>query len=475
MQYHGGDIYRNQIRLDFSVNTNPLGMPDSVREALHQAVEEAEHYPDIHAQELANAVAEQLRISEKKLVFGNGASELFHAVLHAVKPSKILIPVPSFLGYEEAAKALDCEVIFYEMKKEEKPAVRIAAAHTDFPCLRIKPSCDVVTNRYAQVNIEVYGGAILNTWLDRPLGVAGRVAVRGNDPFVPEMKYFASEKNLLTIPNLAIHMNREVNKGVELNKQIDMIPVAGLLAEEKNADYFLSFLAKELSVAKEDILDFELSVYCKEQPEYVGVADDFISSPRLDNLTSCAALVSGILDAERKDGINLIALFDHEEIGSRSKQGAGSILLHDMLLRILAECGAKESAQELLYQSMLLSVDVAHGLHPNQAGKMDITNKPVLGSGFCIKEACSQSYATDCEAIAIIQQICDLKKIQYQKFVNRSDMAGGGTLGSIASALLPVKTVDIGIPLLAMHSARELMGAADQEALTELVTAYFSL
>ena len=302
-----------------------------------------------------------------------------------------------------------------EMKKEEKPAVRIAAAHTDFPCLRIKPSCDVVTNRYAQVNIEVYGGAILNTWLDRPLGVAGRVAVRGNDPFVPEMKYFASEKNLLTIPNLAIHMNREVNKGVELNKQIDMIPVAGLLAEEeKNADYFLSFLAKELSVAKEDILDFELSVYCKEQPEYVGVADDFISSPRLDNLTSCAALVSGILDAERKDGINLIALFDHEEIGSRSKQGAGSILLHDMLLRILAECGAKESAQELLYQSMLLSVDVAHGLHPNQAGKMDITNKPVLGSGFCIKEACSQSYATDCEAIAIIQQICDLKKIPYQ-------------------------------------------------------------
>ena len=476
MQYHGGDIYRNQIRLDFSVNTNPLGMPDSVREALHQAVEEAEHYPDIHAQELANAVAEQLRISEKKLVFGNGASELFHAVLHAVKPSKILIPVPSFLGYEEAAKALDCEVIFYEMKKEEKPAVRIAAAHTDFPCLRIKPSCDVVTNRYAQVNIEVYGGAILNTWLDRPLGVAGRVAVRGNDPFVPEMKYFASEKNLLTIPNLAIHMNREVNKGVELNKQIDMIPVAGLLAEEeKNADYFLSFLAKELSVAKEDILDFELSVYCKEQPEYVGVADDFISSPRLDNLTSCAALVSGILDAERKDGINLIALFDHEEIGSRSKQGAGSILLHDMLLRILAECGAKESAQELLYQSMLLSVDVAHGLHPNQAGKMDITNKPVLGSGFCIKEACSQSYATDCEAIAIIQQICDLKKIPYQKFVNRSDMAGGGTLGSIASALLPVKTVDIGIPLLAMHSARELMGAADQEALTELVTAYFLL
>ena len=199
----------------------------------------------------------------------------------------------------------------------------------------------------------------------------------------------------------------------------------------------------------------------REQPEYVGVADDFISSPRLDNLTSCAALVSGILDAERKDGINLIALFDHEEIGSRSKQGAGSILLHDMLLRILAECGAKESAQELLYQSMLLSVDVAHGLHPNQAGKMDITNKTGARKRLLYQgRHVPQSYATDCEAIAIIQQICDLKKIPYQKFVNRSDMAGGGTLGSIASALLPVKTVDIGIPLLAMHSARELMGGS---------------
>ncbi|MBO5069062.1 MAG: M18 family aminopeptidase, partial [Roseburia sp.] len=235
------------------------------------------------------------------------------------------------------------------------------------------------------------------------------------------------------------------------------------------------FLAQELGVEKTDILDFELTVYCKENQEFIGLNDDFISAPRLDNLTSCGALVSGIIDAERECGINLIALFDHEEIGSRSKQGAGSILLHDMLLRILKGIGRGETAEADLYESMILSVDVAHGLHPNQAGKMDVTNKPVLGRGFCIKEASSQSYATDCEAIAIIQQLCELKKIPYQKFVNRSDMAGGGTLGSIASALLPVKTVDIGIPLLAMHSARELMGTADQQALTQLVKAYFSL
>lgn len=361
------------------------------------------------------------------------------------------------------------------------PQIRIAAAHTDFPCLRIKPSADVLSGGYAQVNVEVYGGAILNTWLDRPLGIAGRVAVRSEDVFAPVVREFVSEKNLLTIPNLAIHMNREVNKGVELNKQTDMLPILGLAvedvlpAEQRKTDYFLTFLADELSVKKEDILDFELTIFCKEEPQYIGLKDDFISSPRLDNLNSCAALVSGIIDAKRSEGLNMIALFDHEEIGSRSKQGAGSILLHDMLLRILKALGRGETSESDLYQSMILSVDVAHGLHPNQAGKMDITNKPVLGKGFCIKEASSQSYATDCEAIAIIQQICDEKKIPYQKFVNRSDMAGGGTLGSIASALLPVKTVDIGIPLLAMHSARELMGTADQQALKDLTEAYFSL
>lgn len=357
----------------------------------------------------------------------------------------------------------------------EKPAVRIAAAHTDFPCLRVKPSCDIKTNVYAQVNIEVYGGAILNTWLDRPLGVAGRVAVRGKDVFTPDVREFVSEKNVLTIPNLAIHMNREVNKGVELNKQTEMLPIVGLLGEEADADYFMTFLAKELSVAKEDILDFELTVYCKEEPEFIGLNDELISAPRLDNQNSCCALVSAIIDAERNDGINMIALFDHEEIGSRSKQGANCIFMHDMLERILNSTGYTEDVDATLYNGMLLSVDVAHGLHPNYGSKMDPTNKPVLGKGFCIKEASSQSYATDCEAVAIVQQICEKENIPYQKFVNRSDVVGGGTLGSLASALLPMKTVDIGIPLLAMHSARELMATDDQIALKHLLTSYFSL
>ena len=356
---------------------------------------------------------------------------------------------------------------------KKEPQIRIAAAHTDFPCLRIKPSFDIRTNVYAQVNVEVYGGAILNTWLDRPLGVAGRVAVRGEDAFSPKILTFQSEKNLMTIPNLAIHMNPGVNKGVEYNKQTELLPICGLIGEEKNADDFLTFLATELSVKKEDILDFELTVYNKEKPEFVGIHDELISASRLDNLTSCAALVSAIIDGKRTDGMNMIALFDHEEIGNGTKQGAGSILLHDMLVRILSECGFSEEIWSKLYNGMILSVDVAHGLHPNYVGKMDPTNQPVLGKGFCIKEACAQSYATDCAAVAVIQQICERESIPYQKFVNRSDIAGGKTLGSVASALLPVKTVDVGIPLLAMHSARELMAVSDQQALKDLVEAYF--
>lgn len=253
------------------------------------------------------------------------------------------------------------------------------------------------------------------------------------------------------------------------------MPILDVLPkEETSTDYFLTFLAEELAVDKEDILDFELNTYCMEEPAYVGIRDTFLSSPRLDNQTSVAALLQALMQGERADGINLIALFDHEEIGNTSKQGAASILLHDMTRRILRSMGAdEEEIERILYASMLLSVDVAHGLHPNHKGKMDITNHPVLGSGFCIKEACSQSYATDAEAVAILRQICDKNGIAYQRFVNRSDVRGGGTLGSVASTLMPVKTVDIGIPLLAMHSARELMGSVDMDALAGAVKMFF--
>ena len=360
---------------------------------------------------------------------------------------------------------------------ESQEGFKIAAAHTDFPCLRIKPNPDVATSGYAQVNVEVYGGAILNTWLDRPLSISGRIAVKSNDVMHPDMHYIDIKRPLMTIPNLAIHMNREVNKGVELNRQTDMLPIVGLLEKELNEKQaFLKFLAKEEGVAAEDILDYELWVYCMQEPVTFGMNEELILSPRLDNLTSVQALLTGIIEGKQKKGINVIALFDHEEIGSKTKQGAGSLLLLNVLEKICDSFG-KTTAQtkESIYESFLLSVDVAHGLHPNNAGKMDITNKPVLGGGLCIKEACSQSYATDCEAVAVVEQICQKAGVAYQKFVNRSDMAGGGTLGSIASSIIPIPTVDVGIPLLAMHSAAETMGKKDMESLTGLVREFFSL
>lgn len=373
----------------------------------------------------------------------------------------------------------DTTLFAFTIGSDYKPGdmVRLAAAHTDYPCLRIKPNPDFMTNSYAQVNVEVYGGPILNTWFDRPLGVAGRVAIKSDDPFNPRMELYKSDKPVMIIPNLAIHMNRDVNKGVEINNQTDLMPILDSIPDEENTtDYFVTFLAKEFGVEKTDIIDFELNTYCMDEPVFVGVNDTMISSPRIDNQSSCRALLDGIEESDRKNGINFIALFDHEEIGSHSKQGAASILLHDMLRRILRGVGLTENEiDKSIYEAMILSVDVAHALHPNKKGKMDITNQPVMGAGFCIKEACSQSYATDAQAIAILCQICDKYDIPYQRFVNRSDVRGGGTLGSIASTLLPVKTVDIGIPMLAMHSACELMGEKDMDALSGCLKAFFNI
>ena len=251
-----------------------------------------------------------------------------------------------------------------------------------------------------------------------------------------------------------------------------MLPVFGL----EDSEEFLTRLAERLQVKKEDILEYELGLYNTDTGDYLGLSEEFISSPRLDNLTSVQAITTAMIESGRERGINVAAYFDHEEIGSRTKQGAGSTLLSAVLERILlALDGGRDQFLEAYGDSMLLSVDVAHGIHPNHTDKHDPTNQNVLGKGVCIKEACSQSYATDSEAVAIVQQICDSGEIPCQKFVNRSDSAGGSTLGSIASSILPIRTVDIGVPLLAMHSSRELMGTADQESLVRLVQAFYSL
>lgn len=353
---------------------------------------------------------------------------------------------------------------------------RIAASHGDFPGFRIKPNAGMEVNGYLQLNTEGYGGAILSSWLDRPLSVAGRVVLKSDDVFKPEVRFIDMKKPILIIPNLAIHFNREMNKGVELRKQVEMLPIYGTASEEMTKEAFLESISVELGVNKEDILDYELMIYNVDKPSLVGLKDEFVSAPRLDNLTSTQAIIDGITENTRKNGLNMMIVFDHEEIGSRSKQGAASTLVATILEKIYVSLGMSHlDFINALAESLFVSVDVSHAFHPNYAAKYDVTNKHILNQGFAIKQAASQSYATDSEAIAIVQQICEKEGIAYQKFVNHSDSVGGGTIGAISSAMLPVRTVDMGVPLLAMHSSRETMGVKDYESLVNFVGAYFRL
>lgn len=356
------------------------------------------------------------------------------------------------------------------------PPIRITAAHTDWPCLMVKPSPEVTSGPYAKLNVSVYGGPILNTWLDRPLSLAGKVCLRSSDPFHPEVRFIDFGRPLLTIPNLAIHFNREVNKGLELNPQIDMQPILAILDETLNKDsFFLDLLAGELHCRKEEILDYQCYLYNCDPPQLLGIQKEMLSSPRLDNLTSVQACVNGMIHSSFPEGICVCALYDNEEIGSSTKQGAASPLLEHLLEKAYGSLGYDRCEfLSALFHGFLLSLDVAHALHPNKGDKYDPVDHIALNGGVAIKTAVSQSYATDASYISVIEELCRRYEIPFGKFANRSDMRGGSTLGSISSCLLTMPAVDIGAPILAMHSARELMGTKDQWALSELTRRFYS-
>ncbi len=369
-------------------------------------------------------------------------------------------------------------VFAFTIGEEFKPedGFRIAASHGDFPGFRIKQNPEMENGGYCQLNVETYGGVNLGSWMDRPLSVAGRVVLKSDNVFKPEVRFVDLKKPVLLIPNIAIHYNREMNKGTELRKQVEMIPIYGTASEELGKQAFLEYVAKAMDVNAEDILDYELTVYNLDKPCVAGLTEEFVCAPRLDNLTSTQALLTGITEGTRKRGLNMMIVFDHEEIGSRSKQGACSTLMASILEKIYISLGyTSVDFTNAMEDSLLMSVDVSHAYHPNFGGKFDPTNRHVMNQGFAIKEACSQSYATDSEAIAIVQQICHQEGIAYKKFINHSDAVGGGTLGAIASAMLPIRAVDIGVPLFAMHSSRETMGVKDYESLVAFMKAYYRL
>ncbi len=372
-------------------------------------------------------------------------------------------------GKSYYVKLYDTSLLAFTVGKEDGQ-LRIAAAHTDSPALKLKASCGMNTEGCLRLNVEVYGGAILHSWYNRPIGISGRVYIKGEDVLHPIGINFDTMESVGIIPELAIHMNNEVNKGVAISPAKDMLPVLALDVEE---DYFNDYLASSLKVSKEDILDYELYVYICENGVVTGLNKDLYTAPRIDNLTSVHACVEGIINGSRGNGINVAVIFDNEEIGSATKQGAGSQILSFILEKIYASLGYDR--QRLIndyFEGMMLSVDVAHGVNPNRPEKSDSINKVRLNKGVVIKT--TGTYAYDGKSIAVIKGLCDKYNISYQVFTKQSDARGGGTLGAIADTMVPITTLDIGVPIWGMHSAREIMGTKDEEQLESLIKHFFS-
>lgn len=349
---------------------------------------------------------------------------------------------------------------------------RIAAAHTDWPCLKVKPDPEQTAGGCCKLSVEPYGGAILNTWMDRPLSLAGTVLLQGEDPMQPVSRLVSWEEPLLTIPNLAIHLNREVNKGVATKPQIDMLPLCRLAEEGWNKkNYLLERMAEKLGCGKEDILSFDLNVYCMGQAQLVGFDRALLSAPRIDNISSCHACVTALAESDPK-GICVAVLYDNEEIGSNTRRGGDSNTLSTLLEKIALCLGLDRGGYlDACLRGMLLSCDVAHALHPNHPEMADKSCAPKMGCGVALKQ--SPRYSTEAQTAAVVQGLCKEQNIPLQLYMNRPDLPGGSTIGSMASALLAMPGADVGVPILAMHSARELMGAADQEALCRLCKAFF--
>jgi aspartyl aminopeptidase len=354
--------------------------------------------------------------------------------------------------------------------------MRIISAHSDSPCFRVKPNAEIkCEGGLVKLNTELYGGAIMSTWMDRPLSLAGRVVLAGESMTEPEVRLMRIERPILTIPNLAIHFNRQVNDGVALSKQKDMLPVLTIqqtVSDERGAvsgSILKGLISEELGVKAEDILDFDLYLYDTTPAQCVGLHGELIQSGRLDDLSMAHAGMEALLtDADTPEVTKCLAIFDNEETGSQTKQGAGSPFFASLVQRLVARqsetCASHfEDFAMCVEHSFMVSADNAHAWHPNYNEKYDPTNHPVMGGGPVIKYNASQKYLSDAVGASVFMQACKKAGAPYQTFVNHSDVAGGSTLGNILSSSLPVKGVDMGNPIWGMHSVRETASIQDHE------------
>ena len=354
---------------------------------------------------------------------------------------------------------------------------RMICAHCDSPTFRIKPNAEMLCEGgMVKLNTEVYGGPIMSTWFDRPLTLAGRVIVKGNDMLSPKTLLMHVKRPLLQISNLAIHFNRQVNDGVKLSKQKDMLPLLGMVTDElERGNMLTNVICSELNINKEDILDFDLYLADSTPACTFGVHDELISSGRLDDLSMCFAGLEALLAAPLTDTTKVLAIFDNEETGSQTKQGAGSPFLASMLKRIaMAQGGSEEAYWQAVERAFMISADNAHAWHPNYPEKFDPTNHPVLGGGPVIKFNAAQKYASDAVSAAVFAEICREAGVPCQRFVNHSDVAGGSTLGNILASSIPLRGVDMGNAILAMHSCRETGSVADHCYCVAAFTRFFS-
>ena len=358
-------------------------------------------------------------------------------------------------------------VIAFRVPKEKPRNFMVAASHTDSPMFKVKSeSLSSAFEKYAKLNVEPYGGTIFSTWLDRPLSLAGRVVVSSGEKI--EAKLINFDRDLLVIPNVAIHLKRDINSGCAYNPAIDLMP---LLSQDAKND-FVAFLANEVGCQKEEVLGYDLYVYNRTPATCIGMNNEFFSAPRIDNLMCAFGTLQGFINSESENSISVFYSADNEETGSATKQGAGSVFLSDVIDRICESFGIDR--RRALASSMLVSADNGHAMHPNHPELSDAKNAPHLNGGVVIKNNAAQKYTTDGISASIFGEICAHAGVPTQQYANRSDMPGGSTLGSIATTLTPMLSVDIGMAQLAMHSAYETAGANDIDHLINASTAFYN-
>lgn len=357
-------------------------------------------------------------------------------------------------------------------------------AHCDSPTFRIKPHAEMLTEGgIVKLNTEVYGGPIMSTWFDRPLTLAGRVIVRGEDVMQPETLLLHIKRPLLQISNLAIHFNRQVNDGVALSKQKDVLPLLGQITSQlETGNLLMNVILEELNstiadcqLCAKDVLDFDLYLADATPACTFGVHNEFISSGRLDDLSMCYAGLEALIASDTTDTTQVLAIFDNEETGSQTKQGAGSPFLAYILKRIaMSQSHTEEAYYQAVERAFMISADNAHAWHPNYPEKYDPTNHPMLGGGPVIKFNAAQKYASDAVSAAVFAGLCEKAGVPCQRFVNHSDVAGGSTLGNILASSIPLRGVDMGNAILAMHSCRETGSVVDHEYCVKVFTEFFS-